>query len=825
MALLALNMQITGQVQGVGFRPFVYNLAQRLSLSGFVANNAQGVSIRAQGAESRLILFKRLLMEEQPAMSQIESIAAEAVAVDPLLLDFSIHISEEGRVDLGVTPDAAVCQACLSELFDPENRRYQYPFINCTHCGPRYSLIKALPYDRKHTTMDKFSLCCDCAQEYEQASDRRFHAQPNACKNCGPKLSLHDERGEPQPSSDPVADTLSLLQQGKIVAIKGIGGFHLVCDAHNETAIARLRSLKHRDSKPFALMGANTQSLDPYVELNEMRQQRLRAMDAPIVLCPRKRVEDSAELSKGTVLSEASVVAETSALPETIAPALAWLGVMLPHSPLHFLLFHKAAGEPIGLDWLESPQQLMLVMTSANRCGNPLVFENHAALKELNGIADGFLLHDRDIFIRSDDSVVNAMGKELALIRRGRGLSPQFIPLPKRFSSSNRSVLAIGAFFKNTVCLTKGDRAYVSQYIGDLDNPDCCRALNKTVEHLKALLAIEPDIVVSDLHPDFYSTQYAQRYSQQSKIPWLQVQHHHAHIAAVMAEHQLNQPVLGLALDGFGLGVDGELWGGELLLVANGESDRLAHLSPLLMPGGEQAAKEPWRMAVGAGYQCGQTETLKMRFAEVEGIDVVLQLLEKQSNCPESSSAGRLFDTVAGLLGVIKINQYEAQAAMELESLAYQYLLDHPWPTEPLLIQQSDSGMLNCLPLLHRLLECSDPAYGAALFHQQFVMALSGWVLAHSEQHSMKEVVLAGGCFLNQLLSEGLKKALVAANLVVYSPEKLPCNDGAISMGQAYVALELDCQRELESSEQQQQQSTSQSESVAADLVEMKVCV
>jgi len=804
MALSARKIKIRGQVQGVGFRPFVFNLAQRLSVFGSVANGVQGVSIYAQAPPSVLNQFEAQLQSEQPAMALIESLTSETASIDPSLQCFTIQVSEAGEVDLGVTPDATVCRACLAELFDPENPRYQYPFINCTHCGPRYSIVKALPYDRKYTTMDAFVLCSGCLSEYESPQDRRFHAQPNACPACGPQLALHNAEGLVQKSHDPIADALALIKQGKIVALKGVGGFHLTCDATNEAAVSRLRRLKNRASKPFAVMAANTQSLAELIELSTARRQRLEALDAPILLCPQ--------------------LAGKSVLAESIAPDLAWLGVMLPHSPLHYLIFHKAAGEPVGLSWLDEPQDLRLLMTSANRSGNPLVFENEQALQALKGIADAFLLHDRDIHIRCDDSVISAVGDEMSLVRRGRGLSPQFIPLSYKFASLNKSVLAVGSLYKNTICLTKGDRAYVSQYIGDLDNPECCRALNTTVEHLKSLLQIEPEIVISDLHPDFYSTQFAQRYSQQHKIPHRQVQHHHAHIAAVIAEHKFDQPILGLALDGFGLGSDGALWGGELLLVDKGEFQRLAHLDPLKMPGGEQAAKEPWRMAAGVIYQLDGDDSITQRYPTQSGAAVIAQLLKKQLNCPETTSAGRLFDAVAGLLGVIEVNHFEAQAAMRLESLAYQYRADNPWPNEPLLIRQRDDLTLDCLPLLQRLSECKDPSYGAALFHHQFAQALSNWVISHSESYSIKHIVLAGGCFLNQILLSSLKALLNGAGLSIYCADKLPCNDGAVSLGQAQVILEKEY-RHHSSAQSDKQNSHSESEIDKTDLVEIQQCV
>lgn len=769
MSNSAFNIQIHGQVQGVGFRPFVHNLARRLGVEGGVSNGADGVKVIAQAPEEVLEQFVHLLQSEAPAMAEIDTISIDAVDVIHECDGFKILTTVGGEVDQTVTPDAAVCMDCLTELFDPENRRYRYPFINCTNCGPRYSLITALPYDRINTTMSAFSLCPPCREEYLNPDDRRFHAQPTACESCGPQLALHNAAGEFTTSEDPLADALELILQGGILAMKGVGGFHLVCDARNADAVERLRFRKHRDEKPFALMAANPQSLSPFVELNESRRQRLTAMDAPICLCPKKELG-------------------SDPLPEGIAPGLAWLGVMLPHAPVHYLLFHKASGEPTGTQWLSEAQSLLLVMTSANLSGNPLIIDNETALNDLQGIADGFLVHDRRIHTRCDDSVVNAVPSKPFLIRRGRGLAPQRIRLPAVLRSTSRSVLAVGAFFKNTLCLTKGEYAYVSQYIGDLDNPDCCRQLKQTAEALKSLLNIEPDLVVSDNHPDFYSSQFAAQYSESFSIPLLRVQHHHAHIAAVMAEHQLSEPVIGLALDGLGLGEEGALWGGELLRVEGEGYRRLSHLSPLMLPGGDQAAKEPWRIAAGALSQLGQSEQIDTRFADHAGHKVIRQLLERNINCPQTSSAGRLFDAAAALLGIKEVSNYEAQAAMMLESSAYRYLLKHAWPQEERLIFQQGEA-LNTLPLLSRLTRCEDAEYGAALFHRQLIDALGDWVTEASHQQGLTSVVLAGGCFLNQLLLTELSSLLCARGVKVFCAEKMPSNDGAIALGQAQIAL------------------------------------
>nr|WP_320135593.1 carbamoyltransferase HypF [uncultured Amphritea sp.] len=747
-------------MQGVGFRPFVYNLARRLKLKGTVANSAFGVDIFVEGEVAVLEQFQQLLEREQPTMSLIDQIQVDQ-AEHQHCPDFTIIHTQGGDLTVGATPDAAVCSDCLYELFDVANRRYYYPFINCTNCGPRYSIIRALPYDRLTTTMSGFTLCQDCRDEYTSPVNRRFHAQPNACDECGPQLSFADAKGERQ-AVEPLSAAVALIQQGKIVAVKGIGGFHLLCDAHNPAAVARLRQRKQRPTKPFAVMGLNSQSLRSIVQLNGAREQRLQAQDAPVLLCP-----------------------VTAELPG-IATKLAWCGVMLPHTPIHYLLLHGLCGSPKGSDWLNQAQTPLLVMTSANRSGNPLVTDNQQALQTLQGIADGFVLHDRDIQIRCDDSVVNGLSDEMPLIRRGRGLAPQVIRLPQ----SGPSTLAVGAFFKSTLCITQGDKAYVSQYIGDLDNPDCCQALTELTKHLTQLLAITPQQVVCDLHPDFYSSRFAREYAQQHAIPLYSVQHHHAHIASVMAEHRLCEPVLGLALDGLGLGADNQLWGGELMRVEGHQYHRLGHLPEQALPGGDRAASEPWRSAAAVLYQLQREAEIPHRFHQPAAL-TVKQMLELNFNCPLTSSAGRLFDAVASLLGICHNNSFEAEAAMQLEASAYRYLQHHDWPELPAMIEFSDTNQPVLLRLLEVLADVEDPAWGAALFHRQLIDGLSRWVVCHSRRTNLFVVVLAGGCFLNQLLRQGVTKQLQQAGLTVYNAALLPCNDAGISLGQAQIAQRL----------------------------------
>jgi hydrogenase maturation protein HypF len=760
------HIRVRGQVQGVGFRPFVYRLATELRLSGWVRNDSQGVEIEVQGEPGQVERLMARLQSESPPLARIDGIEHRALPPRPDPEAFLIESSRSGRADTGVTPDAAVCPACLTELFDPADRRYRYAFINCTHCGPRYTLTAALPYDRPQTSMAAFRMCPACQAEYDEPADRRFHAQPNACPLCGPQLSLHDAQGSAVSVPDKVAEALRRLRAGEILALKGLGGFHLVCDATHAAAVARLRERKQREEKPFAVMVANSASIARWAECNPTERRLLESIERPIVLMRKKPGCD--ELLRG------------------IAPGIAWLGLMLPYTPLHYLLFHEAAGRPEGSAWLARPQDLVLVMTSANPGGEPLVTANDEALQRLNGIADGFVLHDRDIRVRCDDSVVRAhapalAGIEAVFIRRARGYTPR----PIKLRDSGPCVLAVGGGFKNTVCLTRGNEAFVSQHIGDLDNAPTCEALEQTVAHLMRVLEIAPEHVAHDLHPDLFSSRFAAEFAQGRRIPCIGVQHHHAHIAAVMAEHGLKAPVLGLALDGVGLGSDGGIWGGELLRVEGTDFERLGHLKPLALPGGDRATREPWRMAASALYALGRGEDIERRFAH-PGAAVIRAMLAKGVHCPPTSSAGRLFDAVAGLLGVQDVMRFEGQAAMLLEGLAERYgptaALADGYVLEP-------DGLLSLLPLLGRLVDIQDAGYGAALFHATLAEGLAAWVQHAATAQGLRDIVLGGGCFLNHVLSRTLRAHLQAAGLSVFEASQLPPNDGGLSLGQAWIVL------------------------------------
>ncbi len=759
-------VQISGQVQGVGFRPFVYRLAVARRLSGFVRNDGAGVTIEIQGDPAALDDFLRAL-RQPPPLARIDALGISELAPHKLEPAFVIAASDAGAVSADITPDTAVCDDCLAELFDPGDRRYRYPFVNCTNCGPRYTITAALPYDRPNTSMADFVLCRACAREYHDPGDRRFHAQPNACPACGPRLRLRDAAGAPVETDDVIAAALERLRAGKILALKGLGGFHLVCDAQNVATVARLRQRKQRDAKPFAVMVANAASLAHWVEGDEADWRLLESPQRPIVLLRVPRSSGEGSGVKVDLLKQP--------LPG-IAPSLAHLGVMLPYTPLHYLLFHEAAGRPAGTTWLAQPHPLLLVMTSANPGGEPLVIDDDEAVRRLQGIADGFVSHNRAILARCEDSVV--AGK--IFIRRARGYTPQAIRLPQ----AGPSTLALGAYLKNTLCLTRDDRAYLSPHIGSLDNVATCRALEEAMTHLRDILRIVPERVAHDLHPDFPSSRLAATYAAERALPCIAVQHHHAHIAAVAAEHGLREPVLGLALDGVGLGADGGIWGGELLRVDGANFERLGHLRPLPLPGGDQAAREPWRLAAAVLHLLGRDEEIDRRFGVKATI--IRHMLEQRVNTPETSSAGRLFDAAAALLGVREANDYEGQAAMELEALAHRH-----GPGRPLAegFLPRDDGVLDLLPLLAALADGMEAGQGSACFHATLALALSEWLGWARDQSGLKLVALGGGCFLNRLLSAQLQTRLEATGWRVLTARQAPPNDGGLSLGQAWVAM------------------------------------
>ncbi len=767
MTVIARRIRVTGIVQGVGFRPFVWRLAQELTLTGWVRNDAYGVEIAAQGDAAQIAALLRRIKAEAPTLARIDTVHAHEVAPESLSA-FSIVASQRGptgNASSAIGPDVAVCPDCQAELCDPSNRRWRHAFITCTHCGPRYTVTRALPYDRPQTSLAPFALCPACAREYRSPLDRRFHAETTCCPVCGPTLSLRDMQGAAI-AGDAIGATLGLLRAGSIVAIKGLGGFHLACDARQAEAVARLRLRKDREEKPFAVMAANAASLAPYVRVDAAERLLLEGRERPVVLLRRQP-------------------AAQDALPG-VAPGLLSLGAMLPTTPIHLLLFHEHAARPAGNDWLAEPQDLLLVMTSANPGGEPIVRDGAEAMSRLAGIADAVLDHDREVVARCDDSVLRTLAGQTQFVRRSRGYAPAAIRLP----NAGPAVLAFGAQQKSSVCLTRGDEAFLSPHIGDLDNAATCAFQDETVLRMADLLEVRPAIVAHDLHPDYFSTQAAIAFAAQHGLPTVAVQHHHAHIAATCAEHGHRGEVLGLALDGTGLGSDGAAWGGELLRVHGARCARLGHLRPLPMPGGDRAAREPWRMAAAVLHEAGRNADIAARFGQA-GADTLATMLARRLNCPPSSSMGRVFDAAAGLLGLCSHMKFEAQAAMLVEQAATGFIESLDWP-RPLSGGWSigAQGQLDLLPLLCALDGAVDVKQAAARFHATLVAALSDWVRRAADRHSLSTVAWGGGCFLNALLSTGLRQNLEQHGLTVLAPRQLSPGDASVAVGQAWVAIQ-----------------------------------
>jgi hydrogenase maturation protein HypF len=732
-----LRLRVRGAVQGVGFRPFAYGLAQRLDLSGFVRNDAEGVVIEIEGA--RTAEFIERLRREPPPLARIDAIEVESLA--PLGADgFTIAPSEDGLSRTRIVPDTAVCEACLDDLFDPASRFYLYPFVTCTHCGPRFTLTRKLPYDRPQTSMAPFAMCAACARDYTDPTNRRFHAEPIGCPACGPKLSHSIEV------------IVEALRAGRIVALKGIGGFHLMCDAKNESAVAELRRRKAREAKPFAVMIANLASLERIAESTEAERALLQSPQRPIVLLH----------SRGH-------------LARSIAPGLERIGAVLPYAPLHHLLFYAAAGAPAGKSARAAPSDFVLVATSANPGGEPLIVSDDEAHAKLAAIADLIVTHDREIITRADDSVMMMIDGGPTFLRRARG----FVPEPIDLGADGPNVLALGAHLKSTVTVTRGREAFVSQHIGSLDNVATVRFHAETTRHLLAILDVEPEAVACDLHPDFHTT----RYAEETGFPVVRVQHHAAHIAAIAAEHGVSGPVLGAALDGHGHGDDGSAWGGELMRVDGASWKRVGHLAPLPLPGGDQAARDPWRMGVAALQVLGRLDEAQARFPDHPAAERLAHLLRHGLSVPTTTSLGRLFDAAAALLGLCLEQRYEAQAAMELEALVRT-------PRACADGYRIDGGVLDFAPLLSTLLAPITPARkGAEIFHGMLAAGLADWIALFAEPDS--QVALGGGCLLNRVLAENLADNLRARGLEPLLARAAPPNDGGLSLGQAAIARRL----------------------------------
>ena len=761
---------VCGVVQGVGFRPFVYRLAFEEGLAGFIGNDTDGVTIEVEGPEERVEAFLDRLRAEAPPLARIDSIVARDVTAIGEV-GFRIVASEVlGPVSTGIPADAATCRDCLRELLDPEDRRYGYPFLNCTNCGPRFTITRRIPYDRPQTSMARFKMCAACEAEYDDPLSRRFHAQPNACWDCGPRVWLVGADGSALSADNPVAATIDRLVAGQIMAIKGIGGFHLSVDATNQAAVMRLRERKHRYGKPLAVMVQDVEAAREVCTLTAAEEALLQTVARPIVLA-RKR--DGGGIAEG------------------VAPGIPWLGVFLPYAPLQHLLFADG-------------RLRALVMTSANLSEEPIAIDNDEALARLGAIADAFLMHDREILQRCDDSVAAVVDGTPQLIRRARG----FVPLGVELPLDAPPLLAVGGHLKNVFALARGRRVYQSQHLGDLENLTGLEFFKESLDHLMRTFEIEPETVVHDLHPGYLSTEWAKEWARERGLPLIAVQHHHAHVAGCMAEHGLREAI-GLTLDGTGYGTDGRIWGGEVLIARLDGFERFAHLEYVAMPGGDAAVREPWRMAFAAlraaDFDVESEQIVKLLGAQASEVRVLRRMVERGINSPMTSSLGRLFDAVAAVVLNRRVVDYEAQAAIELEGIAVD---------EPDRFEQGDY-----VPELHDAEEGSGSAAVirtgkmwkavledlwrgvpasriSARFHAGIAEGFINVAGNARIESGINQVAMSGGCMHNRRLARLLRVGLEAQGFQVFQHAQVSPGDGGLSYGQVAVAAAMLAKRD-----------------------------
>jgi hydrogenase maturation protein HypF len=770
------EIRIRGTVQGVGFRPTVYRLAKAYGLKGEVCNDGQGVLIRVAGSENNLTEFIQKLQQECPPLAKINAIIRQPYSGEFNFDSFVISHSINSPVKTQISPDAATCPQCQKEIFDPFSRYFRYPFTNCTHCGPRLSIIRAIPYDRKNTSMANFALCSDCHQEYQDVENRRFHAQPVACHLCGPHAWLERADNKPVTASmfsmlDDVDAVCTLLQKGEIVAIKGLGGIHLACDATQEATVKKLRQRKQRYHKPLALMARDINIISEYCHINEKEKELLTSPAAPIVLLAIKNQNKIAP---------------------SVAPGQKYLGFMLPYTPLHHLILRRM-NRPI-------------VLTSGNLADEPQCIDNQEAKDKLGKIADYFLLHNREIVNRVDDSVVRVIGDRLQTIRRARGYAPAPLNLPPGFAEV-KLILAMGGELKNTFCLLRSGEAILSQHLGDLENAAAFKAYQETLNLYLNLFAHQPEIIAIDKHPEYLSTKLGKKLASVNQIKLEEIQHHHAHIAACMAENQLplnSSPVLGIAFDGLGYGGDGTLWGGEFLLADYQQFQRLATFKPVAMIGGEQAIYQPWRNTYSHLISALNWEDLKQKYSNLEIVNfleqkpliLLNQLMEKRINSPLASSVGRLFDAVAAAIGICREEcSYEGQAAINLEALVDMNILNNDKEIQNYPFQVDFSDRIYCidpspmwLALLADLQQQIPSEIIAAKFHKSLTHIIIQIVQRLTAENPIHYVALTGGVFQNQILLEQVSKNLQKLGINVLTHSLIPANDGGLSLGQAIIA-------------------------------------
>ncbi|MBP7176152.1 MAG: carbamoyltransferase HypF [Thermoclostridium sp.] len=742
------SLIIRGIVQGVGFRPYLYRLAKSLSIRGFVQNTTEGIYAEIEGDAASCDSFIAGLQQHPPALARIESIQTHPLPVQEDT-DFVILESLDGERNAFISPDIGICDACAADIMDKSNRRWRYAFTNCTDCGPRYTILRDIPYDRKNTMMAGFPQCPDCLHEYEDPADRRFHAQPNACPVCGPMLSFC-KAGEIL-DGDPFVLFDQWVHKGRIIAVKGIGGYHLACDAVNEAAVKRLRKNKIRYDKPFAVMMHDIDTVRKFCDTNEQEEKTLLCPRKPIVLLKKK---------------------ENCSIAEDTSPKNNRIGVMLPYTPLHVLLMQNHDA---------------LVMTSANLSDRPMIYDDAEAMQSFNGIADAILTHNRQIYRRMDDSVGVFVSGKLRLIRRSRGYAPE----PIRLYGNNRVILALGAQQKNTFCLVKGDNAFLSGHIGDLDDPDTESFYENEIQSYMRLFDAKPDIIACDMHPDYVSTRYAARFI--GKLPVCRIQHHHAHFASVLAEHQVEEPVIGLIFDGTGYGMDRTIWGGEALFGDIRSSERIGHLRYASLLGGEAAIHEPWRMALAMMCDaCGESDALDCFEAYGENAALLLRMKKQGIQSPVTSSVGRLFDAVAALTGLRTHTSYEGQAAADLEQ-AIDSSADGSYGFD--VLSEGNCLTFDWRQLIRDIVRDAKKGLAAGIisvrFHRAMIQLMTDVASLAKKRYGSNRIALSGGVFQNVYLLENGVSRLERCGFQVFSNEMVPANDGGIAYGQAAAASRL----------------------------------
>ena len=777
--IIAKKFKISGIVQGVGFRPFLFNLAHKYKLKGKVLNTSQGVTLIVQGISENIELFYNDIYKKKPVISFIANITSKNIPIKKYK-NFVItkSLTKNNNKSALIPPDVSLCEDCINEIKDPKNRRYYYPFTNCTNCGPRYTIIKDIPYDRPKTSMNIFKMCLKCQKEYNNPENRRFHAQPNACSLCGPYIFLLDnKKNKIQIKGSNINQTIiaasaKFLKQGKIIAIKGLGGFHLSADAQNHNAVKKLRLTKKRPDKPFAIMVKSISCALKYVFINDHEKKLLTSYNKPIVLLRKKE----------------NLPKYVKALSPDIASNNKYLGIMLAYTPLHYLLF-------------EQKNIQVLVMTSCNKTGEPIAINNDDAFNSFSHIADYFLFNNRDIYFRADDSIVQWQSTNTRFLRRSRGYAPLPIFLRKSFPK----IIGCGAGLKNTICLTKNNKAFLSQHIGNLDNEKTFEFYKKNINHLKKILDIEPEIIVHDMHPEYMSTRYAKNQAKIKKIPIIAVQHHHSHAVSCMAENNLKDEVIAIVLDGTGFGTDNNIWGGEILVCNEKSFKRKAHLAYIKMPGGNSAIIEPWKM--GASYlnaifgnKFYDLDIPIVKKIKKQNLKFICQMIKKNINSPLTSSCGRLFDAVSSILGIRHKISFEGQGAMELESIAQNtgktlYDFNLIEKKENQLINQNNNhtileiDVLPCIKqIIEHILEKKSFSEISANFHKTVAACFIEAFMVVSKETNIKKAVLSGGVFNNRIILGQILTGLGKRGITVYTHTKIPFGDGGICLGQAVIA-------------------------------------